>query len=55
MKFYECSMEHTLSRYNEGMEEDDSQEHPSDDQQAEVRVCIYIYICSRLYCRCQLS
>ncbi|KAK5787251.1 agamous-like MADS-box protein AGL18 isoform X2 [Gossypium arboreum] len=29
------SMEHTLSRYNKGMEEDHSQEHPSDKQEAE--------------------
>ncbi|KAB2006745.1 hypothetical protein ERO13_D11G329600v2 [Gossypium hirsutum] len=29
------SMEHTLSRYNKGIEEDHSQEHPFDEQQAE--------------------
>nr|KJB46334.1 hypothetical protein B456_007G360800 [Gossypium raimondii] len=29
------SMEHTLSRYNKGMEEDHSQEHPFDEQQVE--------------------
>ncbi|GMI65721.1 AGAMOUS-like 18 [Hibiscus trionum] len=29
------SMDHTLSRYNKGTEEDHSQEHPSDEQQAE--------------------
>ncbi|KAL1146396.1 hypothetical protein V6Z11_A11G369100 [Gossypium hirsutum] len=28
-------MEHTLSRYNKGMEENHSQEHPYDEQQAE--------------------
>ncbi|TYH47158.1 hypothetical protein ES332_D11G391600v1 [Gossypium tomentosum] len=28
-------MEHTLSRYNKGIEEDHSQEHPFDEQQAE--------------------
>ncbi|KAH1084347.1 hypothetical protein J1N35_024108 [Gossypium stocksii] len=29
------SMEHTLSRYNKGMEEDHSHKHPSEEQQAE--------------------
>ncbi|TYH47168.1 hypothetical protein ES332_D11G392500v1 [Gossypium tomentosum] len=29
------SMEHTFSRYNKGMEEDHSQEHPLDEQQVE--------------------
>ncbi|GMI79641.1 AGAMOUS-like 18 [Hibiscus trionum] len=29
------SMEHTLSRYNRGMEDDNSQEHPVDEQQAD--------------------
>ena len=40
-------MEHTLLRYNSGMAVDQSQEHPSDEQKAEVCyihtnfVCIY--------------